>query len=83
MRLNKFKSFYKNKKFVQIREKSNHHDIEILKRNDPDQDFNKILHTLCQNLENIFQNGSSIKRYLVKSNTNGWLLSDMDVIFIK
>ena len=48
LRLNKFKSFYLKikKKFVQIREKSNHHDIEILRRNDSDQDFNVILHTL-------------------------------------
>ena len=41
LRLNKFKSFYLKikKKFVQIREKSNHHDIEILRRNDSDQDL--------------------------------------------
>ena len=76
--LNKFKSFYLKikKKFVQLREKSNHHDIEILRRIDSDQDFNVILHTLLPEFqEKYFPKWFVyLSEYLVKSNTNGWLL---------
>ncbi len=71
LRLNKFKSFYLKikKKFVQIREKSNHHDIEILRRNDSDQDFNVILHTLLPEFqEKYFPKWFVyLSEYLVKS----------------